>query len=247
MTNRLACVVAVTMLSCAPAFAQIPSTFTNLQVLPKDISRAELVNTMRKIAGALGARCAACHVGPDNLEGMDFATDARPAKQAARTMLRMVASINTTYMTALPAGAGSREEVTCITCHRRSMKPPLPLSDILTSTIAAEGTQAGIAQYRKLRAEMLDSGVYDFREATLNIVATALRDQKNLPAALEILKFNAEMFPRSVAAQVFLGDATAQAGDAATARAAYRRALELEPGNQGAVRGLAALDKPKGR
>ena len=85
----------------ASAFAQIPSTFTNLQVLPKDISRAELVNQMRQIAGALGARCTTCHVGPDNLEGMDFATDDRPAKQAARTMMRMVQSVNANFMSAV--------------------------------------------------------------------------------------------------------------------------------------------------
>ena len=245
MTKRIAFAFAVMLLGCVPAFAQIPSTFTNLQVLPKDISRADLVNTMRRIAGGLGARCNACHVGSDNLEGMDFATDARPAKQAARTMMRMVDSINASFIATLPGGTAGRQQVTCITCHRRSMKPPLPLSDILTATIAAEGTQAGIAQYRKLRAEMLESGVYDFREATLNIVATTLRDQKNLAGAIEILKFNAEMFPRSVAAQVILGDASAQSGDATAARAFYRRALELEPGNEGAVRGLAALDKPK--
>lgn len=247
MTHRIACAFAVVMLSCGPVFAQIPSTFTNLQVLPKDISRQDLVGRMRNIAGALGARCTACHVGPDNLEGMDFATDDRPAKQAARTMMRMVDSINTNFMSALPANAAKREAVTCITCHRRSMKPPQPLTDILSATIAAAGVQAGIAQYRQLRAEMLDSGLYDFREPALNIVATTLRDQKKLPEALEVLKFNAEMFPRSVGANVIVGDLAAQLNDAATARSAYRRALELEPGNPAATRGLAAIDKPKER
>jgi len=243
MTRTFALSVCMFLAGSASAFAQIPSTFTNLQVLPKDISRAELVNQMRQIAGALGARCTTCHVGPDNLEGMDFATDDRPAKQAARTMMRMVQSVNANFMNALPAAAAARQQVTCITCHRRSLKPPVPLTDILSATIAAEGPQAGIAQYRKLRAEMLESGLYDFREPALNIVATTLRDQKKLPEALEILKFNAEMFPKSVAAQVMVGDVAAQLTDAATARSAYRRALEIEPGNPAATRGLANLEK----
>ena len=33
----------------APAAAQFPSKFTNLQVLPKDISRAQLQSTMRAL------------------------------------------------------------------------------------------------------------------------------------------------------------------------------------------------------
>jgi hypothetical protein len=68
-----------------------PQAFTNLKVLPKEIPRAELVATMRGFAGALGVRCTHCHVGPDDLQGMDFATDEKPAKQVARTMLRALA------------------------------------------------------------------------------------------------------------------------------------------------------------
>ena len=80
----LGLLVAASML----AEAQIPQTFKNLQALPKDIPRAELVSTMRGVAGGLGVRCTHCHVGPDNLEGMDFASDEKPTKRAARLMIR---------------------------------------------------------------------------------------------------------------------------------------------------------------
>lgn len=243
MSKTITALAATTMLLArVPAHAQIPATFTNLQVLPKDISRAELVTTMRDIAGALGARCTTCHVGPDNLVGMDFATDERPSKQVARAMMRMVQAINGNFIAALPAAA-DRQQVTCITCHRRSLKPPPQLTAILQQTIAVNGTAAAVAQYRKLRSEMLDSGVYDFRESTLNIVATSLRDRKDFAAALEILRLNAEVFPRSAAVQFNLGATAAQAGDTVAARAYYRRALELEPGHAGAIQGLAALEK----
>ena len=47
-----------------PAAAQIPDEFTNLKVLPGDIGKRELVNTMRGFAGALGVRWTQCHPGP---------------------------------------------------------------------------------------------------------------------------------------------------------------------------------------
>jgi hypothetical protein len=56
------------LLGASVAIAQIPDKFTNLQVLPKDVAKRELVAAMRGIASDLGVRCAHCHVGPDNLE-----------------------------------------------------------------------------------------------------------------------------------------------------------------------------------
>jgi tetratricopeptide (TPR) repeat protein len=218
--------------------AQIPETFTNLQVLPKEIPRAELVATMRGFAGALGVRCTHCHVGPDNLEGMDFATDEKPAKRIARTMLRMVRAINADFVSTLPAADRPRQDVTCLTCHRRVVKPPLTLPELLLATIESGGVPAAIEQYRKLRAEMLNAGLYDFRERSLTIVATRLRDTKRFDEALEILQLNAEMFPKSAAALIDLGDTAVQKGDLALAEGFYVRALDREPGNAIAAKSL---------
>jgi hypothetical protein len=223
------------------ASAQIPATFTNLQVLPKDIPRPELVMMMRGIAGGLGVRCTHCHVGPDNLVGMDFASDDKRTKLVARTMLRMVAAINGEYLSKVPAATTAAQQVTCITCHRRSTVPPRPLPDVLLTTLNASGVPAAVEQYRKLRAELGESGLYDFREATLNILATSLRDQKRFAEAIEVLRLNTEMFPKSPAAQVNLGDATLQHGDRAAAETAYKRALGLDPANLAAKRALETL------
>jgi tetratricopeptide (TPR) repeat protein len=225
----------------SPAFAQIPTKFTNLRVLPKDISRAELVLTMRGFAGALGVRCTHCHVGPDDLQGMDFATDEKQMKQIARTMLRMMRSINADYLDALPAREGTRQQVTCLTCHRREQRPPQPLPDLLLATIDAGGVSAAVEQYKKLRAEMLEAGLYDFRERSLNILATSLRDRKRLAEAIEILRFNTTMFPASADAQVNLADTAVQMGDLDLAEASYKRALELAPGHPAATKALDAV------
>ena len=224
-----------------PAFAQIPTKFTNLQVLPKDISRAELVTTMRGFAGALGVRCTHCHVGPDDLQGMDFATDEKEMKKIARTMLRMTRNINADYVSVLPAREGARQQVTCLTCHRREQRPPVPLPDLLLATIDSSGVPAAIEQYKKLRAEMLEAGLYDFRERSLNILATSLRDRKRFAEAIEILRFNTTMFPASADAQVNLGDTAVQAGNLDLAEASYTRALELAPGHPFAAKALDSL------
>jgi hypothetical protein len=226
-----------------PAGAQIPTTFTNLQVLPKDISRPEIISTMRDIASALGVRCNHCHVGPDNLQGMDFASDERRVKVAARSMLQMVRSINADFMTKVPAGDSPRQQVTCFTCHRRSTKPPLPLHEVLIATATASGVPAALAQYRKLRSEVLDAGLYDFREPSLGIFANALRQQKRLDEAREVLRLNAELFPKSAMTQVLLGDIALQKGEPAIAEEHYKRALELDPANADAKRGLENIKK----
>ena len=87
-----------------------PGPPQNLQVLPKDISRADLIATMQKVAGSLGVRCDFCHV-PGN-----FASDDKDTKQTARRMLRMVNDINKDNFSGRP-------EVSCYTCHRGSTMP----------------------------------------------------------------------------------------------------------------------------
>ena len=51
------------------ALAQIPDKFTNLKVLPKDIAKRDLVETMRSFSMALGVTCQHCHVEKDGACG----------------------------------------------------------------------------------------------------------------------------------------------------------------------------------
>lgn len=103
----------------------------NLQVLPKDMSRQDVVQTMRTFTRALGVRCQHCHVGEGNdLSKFDFASDEKPTKKVARAMLTMVIDINTKHLAgvgepAAPAAPGEPPalKVTCFTCHRGELKP----------------------------------------------------------------------------------------------------------------------------
>lgn len=120
----------------------IPEKFTNLQVLPKDITRQELVQTMRGFAMATGTRCNFCHVSSDpsdtegrDLSKFDFASDANDHKKIARAMMLMTQSINKDFIDpkVKPLMGEEAKNVTCFTCHQgqkhpqhRAAAPPAP-------------------------------------------------------------------------------------------------------------------------
>lgn len=98
---------------------------TNLKVLPKDISREELVKIMRTYAGALGVECSFCHAPGAQGHRLDFASDAKEDKGIARIMIQMTQEINATYMTQVhdPDAMPADKHVTCGTCHRGHQMP----------------------------------------------------------------------------------------------------------------------------
>ncbi|HEX3067951.1 MAG TPA: c-type cytochrome [Thermoanaerobaculia bacterium] len=96
--------------------------FHNLQIFPQNITHDELIANMRGFARALGTRCDHCHTSnpPGSKEQFDFASDAKPEKNAARAMMRMVHSANNDYLAKVnPHG----QMVTCDTCHRGHTVP----------------------------------------------------------------------------------------------------------------------------
>lgn len=99
-----AAVMAATSLSAQPP---APS---NLQVLPKDIPREQLMGTMRAFNQALGVKCDFCHVP------REFAKDDKEEKQVARAMLKMVMNIKEHGDDYAPGGRVAK--IKCWTCHR---------------------------------------------------------------------------------------------------------------------------------
>lgn len=102
-----------------------PSSFKNLQVLPKDSGPAVVVGTMKGFATNLGVRCQFCHVGKEGLplEQFDFVSDEMQQKKTARVMMRLVAEINKQLDVAMPRAAGAEARVSCMTCHRGKSTP----------------------------------------------------------------------------------------------------------------------------
>lgn len=102
-----------------------PSSFRNLQVLPKDATPAVVVGTMKRFANNLGVRCQFCHIGEEGLplEQFDFVSDEKAAKKTARAMMRLTSDINRQLDAVLPRAAEGEPRVACITCHRGKPKP----------------------------------------------------------------------------------------------------------------------------
>jgi tetratricopeptide (TPR) repeat protein len=232
-------VVVSLALGISTASAQIPDEFTNLQVLPKDTGKRELVSIMREFAGALGARCNFCHVGenPSSLEGYDFASDEPKNKNVAREMMKMAGQINETI---LPA-AGVNARVQCVTCHR-GLKEPETLDNVLLHTVEEGGTEAAQTKYRELREEYYGMGAYNFGPGTLNTVAeTIAQEKKDIDGAIALMKLNVEFNPDAAFSHLMLGQLYAEKGDKDAAIASIERSLEIEPDNNWAKRMLERI------
>ena len=228
------------LVSAPPVDAQIPDEFTNLQVIPKDISKPELVAAMRSFAGALGVRCKYCHVGPDNLEGMDFATDELPTKRAARQMMRMVGSINRDHLAKLDSGRETKVRVECATCHR-GVAIPMQIDELVDRTVSEKGLDAAIAQYRELREQYYGRAAYDFGPQPLNSLAERLLRKGDADSALALCRLNVELNPDDAWTVAMLGGVHKERGETDQAVAAFEKALALEPDNRWVKRQLTEL------
>jgi hypothetical protein len=130
----LACTTQQQSPTVAPVAAN--PEFKNLQVLPKDLTRDQLMTIMRSFTQGLGVKCNECHVvtATKPREQLDFASDAKKDKLAARVMIQTTMELNTRWIPRVKAAEGKASEpgemeVFCWTCHRGKKepeKPPVP-------------------------------------------------------------------------------------------------------------------------
>jgi Photosynthetic reaction centre cytochrome C subunit len=108
-----------------PAQHEMPAP-TNLKVLPKNLTGAQVHEIMEKWEGELGTSCKTCHaadpknLGPNGKPRLNFADDSKEDKQTARKMFKMVEDINANYISKIDS---SGMPVTCGTCHRGHLGP----------------------------------------------------------------------------------------------------------------------------
>ena len=245
MWNRLA-PATIVLAAVLPAFvsggAQIPDKFTNLQVLPKDTSKAELQSTMRKFAFALNVRCPYCHTEkPD--KSLDFAADEKEEKRSARLMLQMVLAINHDYLSKMANTNSTRVE--CVTCHH-GLTRPRTLTAVLSESIEKDGIDAAVKLYHDLRTQYYGSGAYDFGESPLNQLTEALLAAKKPKEAVAIMEmnFNANN-PQSVWSYHLLAMSHQANGQPDEALADFRKVVEIHPDDTWAKQQIESLSGGK--
>jgi hypothetical protein len=97
---------------------------SNLQVLPRDTSYADLVLLMTRYSQDLGVQCVFCHTQNPQTEQVDFASDESPAKLTARIMIGMLRDINGKYL-AQVSDRRYAVPITCGNCHQGRTFPPV--------------------------------------------------------------------------------------------------------------------------
>ncbi len=178
--------------------------YTNLQVLPTDISNDDLgqvmINNLRGLGLPRrgGKGCLFCHVGSMDgpRDAWDFASDEKVEKRKAREMIAMTAEINQRLAT-LEGRVAPELEVTCYTCHK-GRTDPRSLTDLMDEAYRADGIDAAITVHRDTRERYYGSDAYDFRPSTLFRYALELASRGKYQDAVALSQANQEFHPEDL-------------------------------------------------
>ena len=121
----------VTLVALTSMAPQDDPGYKNLKVLPKHLTHEQLGKVMHEWSGSLGVHCDFCHVRNEAEKKMDFASDAKPEKEMARKMYKMMNKLNSKYFEAKKDSLGMvmTSGVNCYTCHRGDSHPDTKLPE----------------------------------------------------------------------------------------------------------------------
>jgi tetratricopeptide (TPR) repeat protein len=232
-------VAAALLLTAGAAFAQpAQEAPKNLQVLPKDWTRPQVIQVMQNFSAALGVGCEHCHVENAGAPP-DFASDDKKEKDQARAMMHITQDLNAKLPMEFGMPANELTRIGCITCHR-GVPEPKQLSEILAKTSAEQGFAAASAQYSDLKSKFYGAQAYDFSESGLIATAQPLI-QNRTDEAIQFLQLNLQLFPQSTRSYVTLAQAQQAKQDTAGAIGSLEKALAIDPQNAQAQRMLGQL------
>ena len=233
LRNSLSLLTLFACIFVQTAEAQIFDNPQNLEVLPADISAADLRDTMKAMSLGTGYRCSTCHVGEEGqpLTEYDFASDEKELKSKARLMLRMVDTINDTHLKPL---SDDHIKVQCVTCHRGLNKPWLT-ADTLTMAAEEGGTEKMIAEYKSLKEKYYGTHSYDFSEFTLAEFVKARSLAGENEQARAMLDIMLEENQQSFMAHLLYGQLEEKSKNNDAAINHYRKAIEINPRAQGFI------------
>jgi tetratricopeptide (TPR) repeat protein len=207
-----------------------PQPMTNLQIIPKDTPRLQVIQTMQAFTQALGVQCAYCHIDEGRGGRQDYAADEKPTKQAARGMILLAREINEKLPTAVGKAADATTRVGCATCHR-GVPVPKQIADIVTEAAATGGATAGLATFTELRAQFYGGQSYDFSENSLLTIAQRANAAQKPDDAIAYLQANLEYYPKSARTYLLLSQIHMAKNDKDAAIKDVEKALEIDPNN----------------
>lgn len=217
-----------------------PPAPSNLQVLPKDTPREQLLQTMQAFTAALGVQCSYCHVQEGRGGRNDMASDEKPAKKTARQMMVFARELNEKLPAVVGKSASETTRVGCATCHR-GVPIPKPITDIMTEAAAGGGSSAGLAKFKELRDKFYGGQSYDFGESPLITMAQRASAAQKYDDALAYLQANLDYYPKSARTYAAMAQIKNARGDKPGAVQALEKAIELDPANAQLKNQLAQL------
>jgi tetratricopeptide (TPR) repeat protein len=111
-------------------------------------------------------------------------------------------------------------------------------------TLASEAIATAIEKgtFRQIRQELMmdlhQKQKYEFDEAGVDALGLRLLGQGQRDTGIEVLQLNQALHNESPGAAIAVADACRKSGQSKVARLYYEKALDLDPGNQDARRGL---------
>lgn len=118
--------------------------------------------------------------------------------------------------------------------------PKKSIAEALYKIATETGGAAAVAEYRRLKSG--NAAIYDFSENELNTLGYQLLGKDRAKDAIEIFKLNVEMFPKSANPYDSLGEAYLKDGQKDLALVNYKKSVELNPNNAGAVKTINQLE-----
>ena len=134
------------------------------------------------------------------------------------------------------------ESIAKILYNQPYEQPKISIVAPLEKLINEEGIEKAIAAYRDLKATQ--SATNDFSEPELNRLGYQLLRTGKVKEAIEIFKLNVEAYPKAFNTYDSLADAYVADNQRELAIQNYKKSVELNANNTGAVEALKRLEKP---
>ena len=124
--------------------------------------------------------------------------------------------------------------------------PAQSLTEHLASLIDEEGIKTAVDQFKEMKEER---DLFVLKENEMNQLGYSLMNENKLDEAIAVLKLNVDEFPKSANVYDSYGEALLKNGNKEQAIVNYKKSLELNPRNTGAIKVLKDLgvtvDEPK--